>query len=157
MPDRLIATIWSHDSSETLWKLRFGLLMPALFTRMSIWPRRLRIACAVFATSFWSDTSMAMTSASPAAFSSFSAFFSVSALRPETTTCAPARANSSAPARPMPEPPPVIQATLPLNVLGCAKEIFLLFLGHFTCAPRVLQYVERALHRGTLEDRVAPL
>src|SRR3954466_2236323 len=156
-----MATIWSQDSSDTLWKLRFGLLMPALFTRMSMRPRRLRIAAAVFATSFWSETSMAMTSALPAALSSFSALFSVSALRPDTTTWAPARANSMPPASPMPEPPPVIQATLPLSglplgILRRAEQILFLLLRHLAGAPRVLQHVERALHRRALEDRVAP-
>src|SRR4051812_35596282 len=104
---------------------------------------------------------MAMTSALPAALSSFSAFFSVSALRPETTTFAPARANSSAPARPMPEPPPVIQATLPLSALSLgilrrAEQILLLLFRHLAGAARVLQHVERALYRRALEDRVAP-
>src|ERR1051325_8197848 len=156
MPDRLMATIWFQPSIETLRKLRFGWLMPALLTRMSTRPWRLWISAPARATSFWSATSSAMVSQLPAAFTSFSAFFSVSALRPEMTTCAPARASSMPPASPMPEPPPVIQTTLPLSVLGCAKQVLLLFLGHLSRPTGVLEDLERALHRRPLEDRVAP-
>src|SRR6185503_5913545 len=156
MPERLMATIWSQASTETLRKLRFGLLMPALLIRMSMRPWRLRIACADFATSFWSATSSAIASPLPAALISFSAFFSVSALRPETITCAPAFASSMPPARPMPEPPPVIQATLSLGILRVAEKILSLLVGHL-CAPAIGEHLHRALHRGALEDRVAPL
>src|SRR5512134_1251536 len=157
MPDRLMATIWFQDSTETLRKLRLGLLMPALFTRMSMRPWRFWIAAAAFATSFCSATSSAITSPLPAALISFSAFFRVSALRPDRMTCAPARASSMPPARPMPEPPPVIQATLSFSVLSGTEEILLLLLGHLARAARVLQHLQRALHRRALEERVAPL
>src|SRR5918995_135929 len=153
MPERLTATIWSQASTETLRKLRFGLLMPALFTRMSMRPWRLRIACAARDTSFWSATSSEMASPLPAALISFSAFLRVSALRPETTTCAPARAGSMPPASPMPEPPPVIQATLPCRLPPCillgAEQILLLFLRHFR-APPLGEHLQRALHRRAL-------
>src|SRR5918996_4454952 len=129
MPERLTATIWSHASTDTLRKLRLGLLMPALFTRMSMRPWRLRIACAARDTSFWSATSREIASPLPAALISFSAFLRVSALRPETMTCAPARASSMPPARPMPDPPPVIQATLPLSILRGAEQDLGLLLG----------------------------
>jgi hypothetical protein len=54
---------------------------------------------------------------------------SVLLVRPEMTTVAPSFWNSIAPARPMPEPPPVIQATLPfqvipLGILGRSKQDF---------------------------------
>src|SRR5919106_3913781 len=159
MPERLTAMIWSHASTETLRKLRFGLLMPALFTRMSTRPWRLRIACAARATSFWSATSSEIASPLPAALISFSAFLRVSALRPEITTCAPACASSMPPASPMPEPPPVIQATLPWRLTPCillrAEQVLALLIGHLR-APPVGEHLERALYCRSLGDAVAP-
>src|SRR5947208_4511283 len=156
-----MATIWSQPSTETFLKLRFGRLMPALLTRMSMRPWRLRIAAAALATSAWSATSMAMASPLPAALSCFSAAASVSLLRPEMTTCAPARESSIAPARPMPEPPPVIQATLPLRlasgILLRAEQHLRLLLAEARRLPAALrQSLGGPLHRGTLGDAVAP-
>src|SRR5574339_184914 len=135
MPDRFTATIWFQVSSETFLKLRFGLLMPALLIRMSMWPWRLRIACAARDTSAWSATSSAIDSPLPAAFNCFSLADRVSRLRPEITTCAPALASAMPPESPMPEPPPVIQATLPFSVLGIAEEVLALLVGHAGAAP----------------------
>src|SRR5207244_5566340 len=154
-PDRLMATIWSQPSTETFLKLRFGRLMPALLTRMSMRPWRLRIAAAIFATSGLSATSTASASPLPAALSCFSAAASVSLLRPEMTTCAPARESSIAPARPIPDPPPVIQATLPASILSGTEEDFRLLLadaGGVAAAPR--QDSSRPLH---LHPRGTPL
>src|SRR6266480_235076 len=161
MPDRLMATIWSQPSTETFLKLRFGRLMPALLTRMSMRPWRLRIAAAALATSAWSATSMAMASPLPAALSCFSAAASVSLLRPEMTTCAPARESSIAPARPIPEPPPVIQATLPLRlasgILLRAEQHLRLLLAEAGGLPAALrQYFYAALHRRPRGNAVAP-
>src|SRR3990170_6214724 len=156
MPERLTATIWFQPSIETLRKLRFGWLIPALLMRTSTRPWRLAISAAPFATSCWSETSSAMLSPLPAALISFSAFFSVSALRPETTTCAPAFASSIPPAKPMPEPPPVIQTTLPFGILLRAKEVLSLLVGHLRAAP-IGEHLHRALHRRALQDRGAPL
>src|SRR5688572_4039576 len=144
-----MATIWSQPSTETLRRLRFGTLMPALFTRMSIPPCCLAIFCAAAATAFCSLTSSAIAS-SPGWSSVFS-------LLPEITTVAPACFNASAAARPMPEPPPVIQATLSFSVLGRAKKVLLLFFAHLPRAARVFQHLQRALHRRPLEEGVAPL
>src|SRR4051812_7277470 len=141
---------------DTFLKLRFGWLMPALLMRMSTRPWRLAISAPALATSFWSATSSAMVSQLPTALTSFSAFLRVSALRPEITTCAPARASSMPPARPMPDPPPVIQTTLSFDILGSAEKVLLLLLRHFARTARVLQHIERALHRRSLEQRVAP-
>src|SRR5712692_9066812 len=162
MPERLMATIWSQPSTETFLKLRRGRLMPALFTRMSTRPRRLCICCIAFETFFWSDTSSATASPLLALLISFSAFFRVSALRPEITTWAPARESSIPAASPIPEPPPVIQATLPLSglslgILRRAKQHF----GLFFCESRSLaatlrQYFERALHCRPRRDALAP-
>src|SRR5437879_4335681 len=161
MPDRLMATIWSQPSTETFLKLRFGRLMPALLTRMSMRPWRLRIAAAIFATSGLSATSTASASPLPAALSCFSAAASVSLLRPEMTTCAPARESSIAPARPMPEPPPVIQATLPLRlasgILLRAEQHLRLLLAEARRLPAALrQYLDGPLHRGTLGHAAGP-
>src|SRR2546425_2609540 len=157
MPDRLMATIWSQPSTETFLKLRFGRLMPALLTRMSMRQWRLRIAAAIFATSGLSATSTASASPLPAALSCFSAAASVSLLRPEMTTCAPARESSIAPARPIPEPPPVIQATLPASILSGAEEYFRLLLAETGSLPAALrQYFYAALHRRPPGNAVAP-
>src|SRR5688500_5795184 len=123
--------------------------MPALFTRMSMRRWRLMISSAARATACWSATSSAIAS-SPGCARVFS-------LRPEMTTVAPASFSACAPARPMPEPPPVIQATLSFSVLGSAKQVLFLFFGHLAGTARVLQHLERALHRGALEERIAPL
>src|SRR5262245_25654089 len=129
--------------------------MPALFTRMSMRPWRLRIDCAVRATSFWSETSHEIASPLPAAFSCFSLASRVSRLRPEMITCTPALASSMPPASPMPEPPPVIQATLPPGILRVAEQVLPLLVGHRGAAA-IGEQLARALNRRALEDRVAP-
>src|SRR3954466_551368 len=162
MPERLIATIWFQESTETSRKLRFGVLMPALLTRMSICPCWRWIAAAASATSFWSATSTAIASPLPAALSCFSAPASVDLLLPEITTCAPARASSIAPASPIPEPPPVIQATFPLRfsvidssflILGGAEQDFGLFLVEARRRPApVGEHLDRLLYRRAPRD-----
>src|SRR3954465_11064472 len=130
--------------------------MPALLMRMSTRPWRLAISAPAFATSFWSATSSAMVSQLPTALICFSLERRVAALLPEMTTCAPARASSMPPARPMPEPPPVIQTILPFDILGGAEKVLFLLLGHLARTARILEHVERTLHRRALEKRVAP-
>src|ERR1044071_4479567 len=144
-----MATISSQPSAETSRKLRFGRLMPALFTRISMRPCFSRMLFATFDTALRSLTSSAIDSRP--------GWRSVFALRPEITTVAPAPFSACAAARPIPEPPPVIQATLPFNVLGCAKQVLLLFFCHLPRTARILQDVQRALHRRPLEERIAPL
>src|SRR5438270_94084 len=157
MPERLTATIWSQPSTETLRKLRLGRLMPALLTRMSMRPCRLSTAAAIFATSALSATSTASASPLPAALSCFSAAASVSLLRPEMTTWAPARASSIAPARPMPEPPPVIQASLPASILSAAEEHFGLLLAEAGGLPAPLsEHFDASLHRRPRGNALAP-
>src|SRR5207302_6270206 len=158
MPERLTATIWSQPSTETLRKLRLGRLMPALLTRMSMRPCRLSTAAAIFATSALSATSTASASPLPAALSCFSAAASVSLLRPEMTTWAPARASSIAPAKPMPEPPPVTQASLPASILSGAEEHFGLLLAEAGGWPAALrEHFDGALHRRARGDALAPV
>src|SRR5262249_37058701 len=159
MPERLIATMRSHASVDTLKKLRFGSLMPALFTRMSTRPMR----SAALATACLLPTSRAIASQLPTALMAFSAAASVSWLRPEMTTRAPMRASSSPPARPIPEPPPVIQAVFPFRklasgILRRAEERLGLLLGEGRrCAPAVGEHLERLLHRRARGDPVAPV
>src|SRR6267142_500585 len=158
MPERLIATMRSHASVETLKKLRFGSLMPALLTRMSTRPMR----SAALATACLLPTSSAIASQLPTALMAFSAAASVSWLLPEMTTWTPLRASSSPPARPIPEPPPVIQAVFPLRelasgILSGAKQNLGLFLAERRgWAPAVGQHLERLLYRRTAGDPVAP-
>src|SRR5688572_31283170 len=156
MPERLTATIWFQPSIDTLRKLRFGWLMPALLMSTSTRPWRFAISAAAFATSCWSETSSAMLSPLPAALICFSLADKVSRLLPEMITCAPALASSIPPAKPMPEPPPVIQTTLPFGILLRTEEILALLVGHLR-APPVGEHLHRALHRRALEDRIAPL
>src|SRR5687767_11316403 len=156
MPERLTATIWFQPSIDTLRKLRFGWLMPALLMSTSTRPWRFAISAAAFATSCWSETSSAMLSPLPAALICFSLADKVSRLLPEMITCAPALASSIPPAKPMPEPPPVIQTTLPFGILLRTEQVLALLVGHLR-APPVGEHLHRALHRGALEDGVAPL
>src|SRR5512146_3515326 len=135
------------------------ILVPALVTRMSIRPRRLSMSAAVFSTAARSPTSSSIASALPAFFSAARPLSLVRAVRPVITTCAPALASSSPPASPMPEPPPVIQATFPLSsALGIllGPEHVLPLLGRHLGAAPVGEHLQRALHRGPGRDAVAP-
>src|SRR5512147_1695677 len=135
------------------------MLVPALVTRISMRPWRFSICAAARATASRSPTSSSVASALPIFFSSASALSLVRAVRPEMTTCAPALASSLAPARPIPEPPPVIQATFPFSsvpgILLRSKEVLAL-LGSHLVAAAVGQHLQRALHRGPRGDAVAP-
>src|SRR5687767_9298416 len=156
-----MATTSSQPSCVMFLKLRWlpEMLVPALVTRMSMRPWRFSISAATALTAFLSETSSRIASASPSALSFFSASLLVVSVLPEITTLAPAFASSSAPARPIPEPPPVIQATFPfssaLGILRRAEQVLLLLFGHLGPAP-VGEHRERFLHRRPLEDRVAP-
>src|SRR5688572_4824052 len=136
------------------------MFVPALVTRMSIRPWRFSMSAAARVTALLSETSSWIASASPTAFNCASPDSFVRWVRPEITTRAPAFASSSAPARPMPLPPPVIQATLPFRsapgILSCAEQVFLLLLRHLG-TPTVGQYLQRARDCGPCKQRVAPL
>src|SRR6185369_11946138 len=81
-------------------------------------------------TAALSETSSWIASASPSFLSFASASLFVFSVLPEITTRAPAFTSSSAPASPMPDPPPVIQATLPLGILRGTEQVFFLLFGH---------------------------
>src|SRR5512134_4186665 len=154
-------TTSSHPSADMVAKLRLPppMLVPALVTRMSMRPWRFSMSAAARATASRSPTSSSVASALPIFFSSVSALSLVRAVRPEMITCAPALASSLAPARPMPEPPPVIQATFPFSsvpgILLGSEEVLLLLRRHRRPAP-VGEHLHRALHRGPRGDAVAP-
>src|SRR5690349_23359618 len=91
------------------------------------------------------------------ALTCFCAASSVARVRPESTTFAPAFCSSIAPARPMPEPPPVIQATLPSSILRRAEQHLRLLLVHSGGrAPAIGEDFQRLLHRRPLGDAIAP-
>src|ERR1044071_8210886 len=173
----------SHASVDTLKKLRFGSLIPALFTRMSTRPMR----SAALATAGLLPTSRAIASQLPTALMAFSAAARASWLRPEMTMRAPMRARSTPPetpapdppperavaaptrgsppppARPTPAPPPVIQAVFPFRklasgILRRAEEHLGLLLGERRRrAPAVGEHLERLFPRRARGDPVAPL
>src|SRR5258706_1935193 len=154
-----MATTSSQPSCVMFLKLRWlpEILVPALVTSMSLSPWRYSISAASALRASLSETSSWIASASPSALSFFSASRLVFSVLPDMTTRAPALTSSSAPARPMPDPPPVIQATLPLSILRGAEQIFLLLLRHLRHGAAPLsEHSERLLHRRALEDRVAP-
>src|SRR5687767_9800740 len=154
-------TTSSQPSGDMVLKLRLApaMLVPALATRMSMRPWRFSMSAATFATACLSETSSCTASALPIFFSSASPLSLVRGVRPEMTTWAPAAASSLAPARPMPLPPPVSQATFPfssaLGILRRAEEVLLLLRRHLG-SPPVRQHRQRLLHRRALQDRVAP-
>src|SRR5512135_611846 len=155
-------TTSSQPSSDMVLKFLLPppMLVPALVTRTSMRPWRFSMSAAVLSTAARSPTSSRVASALPAFFRSARPLSFVRALRPEMTTCAPARASSSAPARPMPLPPPVIQATLPRSsapgILLRAEQVLSLLGSLRPGAPPVGEHLQRPLHRGARQDRVAP-
>src|SRR5205823_11206744 len=100
--------------------------------------------------------------ASASAFICFSASLRVLSLRPEITTLAPAFASSTAAPSPMPEPPPVIQATLFFRLssgvlLGTEEHLCLFFAEARRLPAPVGEHFQRLLHRRTLGDAVTPV
>src|SRR3954462_13944284 len=131
--------------------------MPALLTRMSTRPWRLWISAAVLATWCLSPTLQTKMSA----LMCFAAASSVARVRPEIAIFAPSFANSTAAASPMPEPPPVIQATLPLSspagvLLGTEQHLRLFFAEARRLAPPLGEHLQRLLDRRALGDAIAP-
>src|SRR4051812_17861528 len=97
-------------------------LVAALFTRMSTAPKASIVACT--AASAWSgspalaaNTATSLSLPMPAFTAS-----SASCLRDDSITCAPAFANVSAIARPMPFDAPVTSATFPSSEISTAAD-----------------------------------
>src|SRR6185437_1082471 len=108
----------SSDTSVTVPSC--GVEPPALLCKISSLPKRLIVSAKAASTLIRSRTSQCTKTASPPEFSAraraesaaaLPLFESISAI----TTLAPSSANRSAVARPMPPPPPVMNATLPAN------------------------------------------
>src|SRR3990167_2551209 len=103
-----------------------GEAMPALLTRMSIFPSASRVRSTIALTSAALVTSVFIATTlrpsaliSPATFSAFSTWMS------GIETSAPSRAIASAMPRPMPLPPPVTTATLPVSRM---RDLLLVYL-----------------------------
>ena len=112
-PVRLVAITLSHNSSVTSPAGTSMSKMPALLTRMSSRPYVDTVVSTMRETSCSRATSAVTASACPRALRMVSAVFpaeipSMSA----TTTAAPSLANRRAISRPMPDPAPVMSATL---------------------------------------------
>ena len=96
--------------------------MPALLKSTSSRPYVSTAAAIRFRTSSSFETSARMNVAAPPSASiSRATAAPLSSCQSDTTTLAPSRANSSALARPMPEPPPVTIAVLPGSLPVCAR------------------------------------
>src|SRR5256885_15668354 len=95
------------------------------------------------------------------AFTCFCAASSVARVRPERTIFAPAFSSSMAPASPMPEPPPVIHATLPLSsparvLLGTEEHLRLFFAEARRLPAPVGEHFHRLPDGRPLGDAIAP-
>src|SRR5690348_3582329 len=129
---KLVFITVCHSSSASA-STGLRMLIPALFTTISMRPQR----CAVWATSASTEcalvTSTSIASASlPILFNSRTALADLSALRPATTTRAPARASPFAMPNPMPPLPPVTMATFPFKSnMRCSSLRLFLQHDHF--------------------------
>src|SRR5262249_24339413 len=122
-PERLAPTTSSQLAIVWSRQKRTGLFRPALLTRMSIRLCRARMPCTTASTAAESRTSRTATSAEPPSLRiAETPRSSSSARRPDSTTCAPASASSCAPARPIPLPAPVTQATDPRSAIFVLRE-----------------------------------
>src|SRR6266702_443165 len=128
MPQRLTARMRCQLSSGP--KLLLSGPMPALFIRISVPPNCFRTAASSAATCSkrLTSTSAVMTSAAPP-FATDDNCVAASASRPAPIsamqTFMPRPANRVAAARPMPEAPPVITATLWADMAACGMGGFL--------------------------------
>ena len=94
------------------------LVIPALFSSTSSRPYLSTAARTIASASALSVTSPLAVAASPPPSPIFAAVSSaLDSLRSATTTRAPSRANASADARPIPDPPPVTRATFPSSLI----------------------------------------
>ena len=97
---------------------------PALFTSISILPTPVNTAL----TASFTESERAISTANARPFGSFSATARARSRSTSSThTVAPRCAKSSAVARPMPEPPPVITATLPSSRKSLQYGLLIIF------------------------------
>src|SRR4029450_11667723 len=96
---------------------------PAQFRRTSTWPKASLACCTICLTLSSSCTSVCTKRAGGAPRASAGVASRSAASLSATTTLAPSATNSLADARPMPEPAPVITATLPARRSICASPL----------------------------------
>src|SRR5258708_11380116 len=123
-PFRSRLMVWSHtEGSTSVTGLSSRSEPPAQFSRTSTWPNASVACCTIFLTLASSVTSVRTKRASAPASRALASpsVASISA----TTTLAPSATNSLAAARPMPEPAPVITATLPARRFICPSPLVL--------------------------------
>src|SRR5712692_2596056 len=114
---KLTAMILSHVSSA-LSRKGSSLSHPALFTTMSSWPNCARASSTARLTSARRVRSQPSASPlTPSASISCLTASALSARMSSTATSSPSCARPSAMARPMPRPPPVTSAVLPLSFM----------------------------------------
>lgn len=118
----------SRKSARSIFAKLLSRMMPALLTRMSIWPQRFSVSATIACTASKSVTDAAKGNASPpAAMISSTTFCAGSAFMSLTTTFAPRRPRSRACSRPRPEPAPVTIATRPVrSIMPCSLNVALL-------------------------------
>ncbi len=113
-PMTLTSSICRHSSTVASMPRRMKIA--ALFTRMWIAPKAVMASAAIRVTLHSSATSVLTKSARPPAFWIVPAVSRpVASSRSAITTAAPSSAKSSAVARPIPAPAPVITATFPAS------------------------------------------
>src|SRR5215467_3594312 len=157
--------VWSQtEGSTSVTGLSSRREPPAQFSSMSTWPNASLAPCTICLTLASSVTSVC-TKRAPSPASRAAASPSVASIS-ATTTLAPSATNSLADARPMPEPAPVITATLPIRRFICSPPLPLVDLlqrsSHERCLIALGQafgLAERrdALFVGQHADRAGPV
>ena len=119
VPFRLMSITWSHSSGVILSMGAQVPLMPALANTMSSRPHRSTVCRTAASTSSETETSQTVTRASPP-LRRIACSTCRSSLRrgSAATTRTPSRLSNSAAARPIPDPAPVTNATLPFMDFG---------------------------------------
>ena len=129
VPATCTSIVRHQASGSTSQALPIGPQIPALLTRMSIFPAVLSIAAMPASTEPRSVTSKCAASARPLR-ATISATTRVRSdpVRPVTATVAPASASASANTRPRPRPPPVTTATRSCSAGEKCRSVILNFL-----------------------------
>src|SRR5262245_31234595 len=119
-PFRSRFMVWSQtEGSTSVTGLSSRSEPPAQFSSMSTWPKA-SLACCTIRLTLSSSVTSVCTKRAPSPASRALASPSVLSIS-ATTTLAPSATNSLADARPMPEPAPVITATLPARRFICSS------------------------------------
>src|SRR5262245_8009549 len=124
-PNSLVSSCVRRPASVSASK-RPEYICPALFTRMSTWPKRCVAATTTRSTSASTDMSAATVATSPQVVTSSSPRVSsrVVGVRAQISTRAPASSSVRAVSRPIPRLPPVTMAALPLIPRSIAGRFY---------------------------------